>query len=243
VTGAKLNLVSELLQGVNGVPGGVSHDGRNLHAPPPFAARSQRITPPRLMVDTKLTHQHVQHILEAGAEPATTDREVKIRHPRHACPLGHPAGELLATRRPTTGSRHHERQGIPVSMDLHVSPGDIASCHPHVLIPEERFTGGLGPGVDLDSGFLDSQKLPGTVPNAVVLRREVQQRSTINGERDPSARLLVNADAIDAWTMKRSSTERFDVLPDYRLHGRGEVGGKAFRFSYQSVAGGHSDRR
>ncbi len=43
--------------------------------------------------------------------------------------------------------------------------------------------------------------------------------------------------------MKCSRTERLDVFPDYRLHCGGEVGGEAFRFSYQSVAGGHSDRR
>jgi hypothetical protein len=76
-----------------------------------------------------------------------------------------------------------------------------------------------------------------------VLAREVQQRSSIHGERDSGARFLVHADVIMARAMERSRPKRLNVASNDALNRGGDVGGKTLRFSYQGVAGGHSDRR
>jgi hypothetical protein len=128
-------------------------------------------------------------------------------------------------------------------MDLDVRAGNIASRDTGVLVAKQRFAGGFGAGIDLDGGFFDSEELPRAVPNAVVLRREVQQRRTIYRERDSGARFLAHADVIMARAMKRSRTKRLNVASNYALNCGREVGGEALRFGYQGVAGGHSERR
>jgi hypothetical protein len=49
------------------------------------------------MVDAKLAYQHVEDVFEAGAEPTTAERKVKIGHPRYRGSLGNPSGKLLPT--------------------------------------------------------------------------------------------------------------------------------------------------
>jgi hypothetical protein len=77
----------------------------------------------------------------------------------------------------------------------------------------------------------------------VVLRREVQERSSTDGQRDTGARFLANADVIKAGTVKRPCTKHLDVATDHRPDRGGQVGRETLRFSDESVTGGHSDRR
>src|SRR4051794_7960804 len=96
---AHADLVAELLEHGDGLAGGVSDDRADLHAAPPLPARGQSIAPAGLVVHAELPDEHVKDVLKAGAEPAATDREVKIRHPRHAGSLGGtPCAPLPASR-------------------------------------------------------------------------------------------------------------------------------------------------
>jgi hypothetical protein len=130
-----------------------------------------------------------------------------------------------------------------MSVDLDVRSGDITRCLPRVLVPEQRFPGCLGPGIDIDGGFVDRQELSRAIPHAVVLRREVQQRSSIDGQRDPGAWLLANADVIESGTVERRCTKHLNVATDDRPDRGGQVGGEALRFSDESVTARHSDSR
>jgi hypothetical protein len=135
-TVAQAYVVAERYERCSGFAGRVSHDGSSLHAAPSLAPIRERVSPCTLMIYTELPDQHVEDVFQGGAEPASTYREVQIRHPRYRSALGNPSCKLLPPGRSTASSRHDERESVPMPVNLNVSSGDVACRRARVFVPE-----------------------------------------------------------------------------------------------------------
>lgn len=212
------DLVAEGREHVGCILGGIPYRGSQLAAVPRRTTFSECLQACAVAIDSKLTYQHLKHVLKARSESSTAHWEVQFVQARYL------AG-ICATSRSTGTTprqRHHMCDPIPMSVDLDVGTREFAARVPQILVPEQRLSSRLSTGVNEHLGLVDGEELLGRIPYTPEFHLECQERNAVNREWDTSVGRLPDDKAL-LLALESLSGEGLAADRGHRLHGGSQV--------------------